>query len=126
MFYISVTQLGRKCSKEAIVTAQARLPEKQMSEILAEEEGKFIHVQITPFLFLSAACWASLMHLFQIHLSLFPFFSFILQILPVKIRKIFLKFHGTFHFQDDIFTLLETQKDIERIVLKCVKNVVFS
>ncbi|KAJ7382708.1 hypothetical protein OS493_033271 [Desmophyllum pertusum] len=34
----SVKQLGRKCSKEAIVTAQARLPERQMTEILAEEE----------------------------------------------------------------------------------------
>lgn len=49
VFYVAVTQLGRKCSKEAIVTAQARLPEKQMSEILAEEEGMF--KQITPFLF---------------------------------------------------------------------------
>jgi len=49
VFYVAVTQLGRKCSKEAIVTAQARLPEKQMSEILAEEEGTF--KQITPFLF---------------------------------------------------------------------------
>ena len=48
MFYIAVTQLGRKCSKEAIVTAQARLPEKQMSEILAEEEGML--KEITPYI----------------------------------------------------------------------------
>jgi len=38
-FYI-VKQHDRKCSKEALVTAQARLPERQMTEILAEEEGK--------------------------------------------------------------------------------------
>ncbi|KAM7432559.1 hypothetical protein ABFA07_017053 [Porites harrisoni] len=31
-------QFGRKCSREALVTAQARLPERQMTEILAEEE----------------------------------------------------------------------------------------
>ena len=45
LFYIAAKQLGRKCSKEAVVTAQARLPEKQMTEILAEEEGicKYLH-----------------------------------------------------------------------------------
>ncbi|CAH3168221.1 unnamed protein product [Porites lobata] len=31
-------QFDRKCSREALVTAQARLPERQMTEILAEEE----------------------------------------------------------------------------------------
>ena len=58
VFYIAVKQVGRKCSKEAIVTAQARLPEKQMSEILAEEQGMF--EQITPFLFSFVAYQASL------------------------------------------------------------------
>ena len=58
VFYTAAKELGRKCSKEAIVTAQARLPEKQMSEILAEEEG--MCKQITHFLFSSVACQASL------------------------------------------------------------------
>ncbi|KAK2568492.1 Nuclear pore membrane glycoprotein 210 [Acropora cervicornis] len=34
----SAKNLGRKCAREAMVTAQARLPERQMTEILAEEE----------------------------------------------------------------------------------------
>lgn len=34
----SAKKLGRKCAREAMVTAQARLPERQMTEILAEEE----------------------------------------------------------------------------------------
>lgn len=31
--------LGRKCSKEAILTAQARVPKMQMTEIFGEDEG---------------------------------------------------------------------------------------
>ena len=36
---LSVKQVGRKCSKEAILTAQARLPARQMTEIFGEDEG---------------------------------------------------------------------------------------
>ena len=43
--YCIAKKLGRKCAREAMVTAQARLPERQMTEILAEEEGEtFLYV----------------------------------------------------------------------------------
>ena len=42
--FIIVRQLGKRCSRDAVVTAQARLPERQMTEILAEEESMYYPV----------------------------------------------------------------------------------